>query len=192
MTLPRDVIRYEILPYFNRRDLKKLLRVTHATQLPILRYLGLDFDIYDNYLLKWATRRGYHKIVIYLISKIKINQFDLNYIIVLASKHNRHELLKLLLPLQVNRIRGDCRPIFSACRRGHLEIVTILFHERDGLYGYNTTALKLACQFGHLPIVKFLVLNGVHINKSAIYEANSHQKCLVHLARHVRDLSYFQ
>lgn len=93
---------------------------------------------------------------------VNIFSFD-NIVLQWASFYGHNEIVKfLLMNGAMNFNTGIIEAFNYACQNDRIEIIKLLIELKPDIY--TNDALILACEYGHLDIVKFLLRNGSNIH----------------------------
>jgi ankyrin repeat protein len=148
--LPKDVMKYVLIPYFEEDDVRKLLEFTNLDEIQESEKLGVNLRDVDDYALQWASQHGQLSVVKYLIE------------IVGANVH-----------------ANDDNALFVASQSKNSDIVKYLVANGANIRTNFDTALRTAAESGDLSLVKFLVEHGAPINDTSNYlGSNEYQDIL--------------
>lgn len=114
----------------------------------------------------------------------------------LAAEHGQHQAVGLLLECGANVHHSDSRgytPVHLAAHRGRCEVLKVLAGAgvdldtpvSTGIYNIGATPLSVACRWGHVDVVRFLLEMGCKVNRktvrgeTALHGAASSAQCFL-------------
>jgi ankyrin repeat protein len=119
---------------------------------------GIDPTTEDNFVIRWASRRGNLEIVSFLLEH-GADSIAKNYAIRIASYRGHLEVVSFLLEHGIDSVDKN-KALSSASEKGQLEIVRLLLAHRADPTANNNNAIRSASYSGHLEIVQLLLEKG--------------------------------
>ena len=156
-----DTDNHLIIPYLINKGLNTDFAIGFAASfgcfeiLKCFLELGVDFNVDNNYAVRYSAANGHLNILKYLFEKGAKD--DNNRGLTLAAEYGRIDVVKFLLQHNSSRMYDD--GVKFACQFGHLEVVKILFNNGANLRSEHDFCIRRSQNYPE--IINFLVENGV-------------------------------